>query len=783
MSGRQFNIGVPLPTFIDTDEQAQDLLHMSLRKVQEDPGDFIGFDTETTGKKMPFKVGNKSPLDWMSDTVTFWSLAFRYRGEPRRFCIKGEHFQYFAPLLENPKAWFACWNAKYDAHVSWNSGINIWNANIVDGLACAGLHDDNKRQRGLKVCAPDWVGLAMTKYKDLFPARDKQGRKIEEFEYSLMDLVDQGFMVQVSDYASYDAYCHLAAVEWVRDRLIETIIEPGYTLWDYFINMEREMTEVLWRMERRGMYLDLDYLKSQIPVIDDEIKAIEWEIFNIAGKPINIQSPVQLTNFFFGEKKDGGMGLAPVKLTKGGRASVDEEVLGLLNETGVDIAKKIVRHRSISKTKSTYLQLLINLAEYYGDNRIHPNFNQFGTVTGRFSTDVPNSQNFPRADTDEWGIRKAFVAPPGHKLIIADYEQLEMRIMAHMSRDKAMIGAIKEGKDLHSFTVSRMVPGVTYEEVIAAKKQKEEDKSKLTDRQKWLLLQRQDNKAIGFGIIYGAGPPRVAQQIEIPEADIEKRIARLLREEETASLADRKKGRTLSGRVARAIKNNPLLDREKAVVLVARQSIAAEKIQAYFETFPGVHQYMQVIPDMCREFMEWTESFNGEERRPKSRPVDKDNQPIDDGLQYDWDIGYEDAASWRPGQTHPLTRTGHEKKFGYVRTLCGRLRRLEDINHSNYRFKSEAERQAVNTTIQGSAADITKGAMLRIERNKELNLMGAQLLNQIHDELILQVPEENAEAALPIVLECMEHPFAKGQDPLLVPIPADGKVAACWAEK
>ena len=783
MSGRQFNIGVPLPSYIDTDEQAQDLLHMTLRKVQEDPGDLIGFDTETTGKKMPFKVGNKSPLDWMTDTVTFWSLGFRYRGESHRFCIRGEHFQYFAPLLENPKAWFACWNAKYDAHVSWNSGINIWNANIVDGLALAGLHDDNKRTRGLKVCAHDWMGLAMTKYKDLFPSRDKYGRKIEEYEYSLMDLVDQGLGEQVSDYASYDAYCHLMTVEWVRDRLIETIIEPGYTLWDYFLNMEREMTEVLWRMERRGMYLDLDYLRAQIPIIDAEILAIEKEIYNQAGRPISVKSPVQLTSFFFGPKSEGGLGLNPVKLTKGGKASVDEEVLSLLNESGVPLAKKIVRHRSISKTKSTYLQLLLNLAEYYGDQRIHPNFNQFGTITGRFSTDVPNSQNFPRADTDEWGIRKAFVAQPGYKLIIADYEQLEMRIMAHMSGDKAMIGAIKEGKDLHSFTVSRMVPGVTYEEVVAAKKQKEVDKSKLTDRQKWLLLQRQDNKAIGFGIIYGAGPPRVAQQIEIPQADIDKRIARMEREELEATLFDKKKGRTLSGRIARAIKNNPLLTPEKAIILVARQSIAGEKIQAYFETFPGVHQYMQVVPEMCRELMEWSESFNGEVRKPRSRPVDDNNQPIDDGLKYDWDFGSEDSASWRPGQPQPLTRTGHEKKFGYVRTLCGRYRRLEDINHSNYRFKSEAERQAVNTTIQGSAADITKGAMLRIERNKELNLMGAEMLNQVHDELILQVPEENADAALPIVLECMEHPFVKGKDPLLVPIPADGKVAASWAEK
>jgi DNA polymerase I-like protein with 3'-5' exonuclease and polymerase domains len=787
MSGREFNTGVPLPVYIETDEQAQDLLHMTLRKLDEEPGDFIGFDTETHGKKMPFKVGNRNPLDWMSDTVVLWSLSFRYRDVPSRYCIPGEYLQYFAPLLENPKAWLACWNAKYDAHVSWNSGINIWNAKIVDGLALASLHDENRRLKSVKSCAPAWCGLNMTKYKDLFPDKDEYGRKIEEFEYSLLDLIDQGYRDQVSDYASYDAYCHLITVEWVRERLKEQLISPGYSLWDYFLNMEMAVTEVLWRMERRGLYVDIDYLKAKIPVIDEEILAIEKEVNNLACRPIHIGSNQQLCKFFFGPEEEGGLGLNKVKLTKGGRPSVDEEVLKLLAETGVELATKIVRHRSISKTKSTYLQLLINLAEYYGDHRIHPNFNQFGATTGRFSTDVPNSQNFPRADTDEFGIRKAFVAPPGYKLLVADYEQLEMRIMAHMSGDKAMIGAIREGKDLHSFTVSRMVPGVTYEEVVAAKKAK---KDELTERQKSLLLMRQDNKAIGFGIIYGAGPPRVSQQIIIPEVEIQKRIARLEREEATASPLDLKKGRTLSGRIAKAIKNNPLLTEEKAVIQVARQSIASDKIQAYFDTFPGVKAYMLAIPQECRDSMMYTETFwsgggstfTGEDSRPRSRPTDKNNEPIEDGQTYDWDIGRSDSPSWMPG-AKPLTRTGHEKKFGFVRTLCGRYRRLEDINHTNYRFKSEAERQSVNTTIQGSAADITKGAMLRVERSRELNLMGVEMLNQVHDELILQVPEENAEAALPIVLECMAHPFREGEDPLLVPIPADGKAVDSWSEK
>jgi len=768
---------VPPPVYIDTDERAQDLLHTSLRKVKEEPKSLIGFDTETHGKKIPIKMGTKCPLDWMSDTVTFWSLSFRYRGEPFRFCILGEYLQYFSSLLENPEAWLACWNAKYDAHVSYNSGINIWNANVIDGLALAGLHDENKKQRGLKVCARDWAGLSMTKYQDLFPNRDKFGRKIKEFETSLLDLVEDGYAEQVADYASYDAFCHLETVEWVIARLQNTLIDADYSLWDYYLSMEKDVTEVLWRMERRGLYMDLDYLRSQVPLIDEEMLKIESDINNAANGVINIGSPVQLTKFFFGSEIDGGLNLTPIKMTKGDKPSVDKEVLELLSSSGYDVAKKILRHRHLAKTKSTYLTSLIALAEHYGDCRIHPNFNQFGAATGRFSTDSPNSQNFPRPDNDEFGIRKAFIAPPGHKLIVADYEQLEMRIMAHMSGDRSMIQAILEGKDLHSFTVSRMVPNVTYEEVDEAKNQKDKDKSAMTGEQKHLLQARQDNKAIGFGIIYGAGPPRIAQAIEIPEEDIEKRIKRLTAEELTASSVDIKRKRTLSGRIERAIQNNPLLTPEKATVLVARQSIAAEKIQAYFDTFPGVYEYMKAVPEECRQTMEWSEAFHGEASKPKGRPKGSNGDLIDDGVEYDWDMDY-----WIPGQTEKLTRTGHLKKFGYVKTLCGRYRRLEDINHTNYRFKSEAERQAVNTTIQGSAADITKAAMLRIEKNPELNLMGVQLLNQIHDELVLQVPEENAERALPIVKECMEHPFSKGKEALVVPIPSDAKIVNSWAE-
>lgn len=752
MSGRTLNIGVPVPEYIETDEQAEKFLCLCLRKIEQDKGDLIGFDTETTGKKLPFTVGTRKPLDWMSDTVTFWSLSFKDRGQYRRWCLRGEHFRYFAPLLENPDAWFACWNAKYDAHVSWNMGINIWNAHIVDGLALAGLHDENKQIRGLKSCAAQWCGLHMTPFLDLFSGGlDANNKKIKEYETSLYDLP----INKVIDYASYDAYAHLRTVEWLIEKLSAAPVDnKGYNLWKYFLDMEIDITKVLWRMERRGIPVDIEYLQSKIPVIDAEIGELEREVNRVRGKPINLQSPPQLAEFFFGPKDQGGLGLKPVKMTAGNRPSVDEEVMDLLVAIGQDVAKQILRCRKLHKTKSTYLTTLMDLSNYFEDHRIHPNFNQFGARTGRFSTDVPNSQNFPTPDHDEFGIRMAFIAPPGFRLIVADYEQLEMRIMAHMSGDKAMIQAILEGRDLHSFTVARMTPGVTYEEVVAAKKTKTPD-----ERQKWLRRLRQDMKAVGFGIIFGAGPGKISTEIDIPDEDVEVRLQELLSD-----------GPRIVKRVKRKIKNNPLLTEEKAWWLTAKESIASDKIGAYFDTFPDVERYMKAIPERCRHLRLY--DFQGKPRYATD-PVTQQQNPLG---EYDWDTDV-----WIPGSV-PLTRTGHTKEFGFVQTLVGRYRRLEDIDHSNYAFKSEAERQANNTTIQGSAADIIKAAMLRIENNQKLNEFGAEIVNQVHDELVITCPIETIDLASEEIKECMEHPFARGQEALNVPLPVDLKAVDKWGQ-
>lgn len=731
-----WNIDVPPPVFIDTDEQARDLLNLCMRKVEEDPEDYIGFDTETHGKKIPIK---QKPLDPITDTVTYWSLAFRLDGVPYRYCIAQQYFMYFSPLLENPEAMFAGWNAKYDAHISWNCKINIWNCKrFVDGLALANMHDENRRQNGLKPCAADFRGLHMTKYKSLFDGiLDAKGQKAKEYETSLVELAELGHGDIISDYASYDAYAHLCTVEWLIDRLKETPIGEDSNLWQYFLDMEIYVTEMLWRMERRGMALDLPYLKQKQLEIQDPINELERDISRLAGRPLNIDSPKQLAAYLFLD--EDGLQLTPVKMTGTNNPSTDKEVLAVLEEAGVPIAKKIEDVRKLKKVKSTYMDALIALAEYFPDGRIHPGFNQFGARTGRFSTKNPNSQNFPRPATDEWGIRYAFIAKPGNRLIVADYAQIEMRIMADQSGDKMMLQAINDGKDLHSFTVALMTPGVEYEEVVAAKKAENP-----TDRQKWLQLKRQDGKAIGFGIIYGAGPPKISTSIEISEEDWK------------AALYDIPQ-KTFDRRVKRIMDKNELLTEEQAIEMVGRHSVAGDKIQEYLGAFPGVKGFMDSTPEMCRHTMDFDE--NNDER--------------------EWSFESE-RDGW--GNDKALSRSGHSKRFGYVQTLCGRYRRLEDINHKNYFYRSEAERQSVNTKIQGSAADITKAAMLRIEHSEELNLLGVEILNQVHDEIVMEAPAENCEIAAPIIAQHMEWPFGDGIETLSVPIPVDLKIVDRWSE-
>jgi len=677
---QRFMLDLPKPQYAETDKEALQLLKRCLKLTKTQPNDPFGFDTETHAKKLPFKVGARFPIDHITDTITFWSIAFKVGSIEERWCLQQKHFVMFSPLLENPETTLAIWNAKFDTHISWNSGLNILNCKVIDVLIMANYYDENYQGRlGLKESAKRWLGLQMVTFKDLFKGVvGPDGKPVKEYETPLFDLP----LDRVVDYASDDAYAHLMLYYFLRDELERIPLNPDLphdrTLWDLFQEVEIDMTETLWKMERRGMPADREHIETIIPKLEKEILKVETDINREAGKPTNINSPKQLQALFFGPKKEGGMGLEPLKRSKKTEApSCDEEVLDkLATNHGIEVARMIIRARKLKKVQGTYANPLLNMVDYFPDGRIHPSFNQYGARTGRFSTTGPNSQNFPRPDTDEWKIRDIFVAGPGKVLIVIDYGQLEMRITADRTKDKNMLQAILKGEDLHCRTVALAWPGVEYEDVVAAKKAEDP-----TDDQKELKALRQRAKTTGFGIIYGIGPPGLSKQLGIPFEE------------------------------------------------------AKDLINLYLKkAYPGVNDYIKYVHALCAE------------NRAPDVLVDPERQ----------------------------------KRF--VTTILGRRRRLPDIVHHNRDFRGAAERESFNAIVQGSASDITKCAMLRIDYSPLLIDRNVQILNQIHDEIVMEVPEEHAEEVLPVIEHMMINPFGDGEEVLEVPLTVDAKIVDRWSE-
>lgn len=430
--GHRWLMEVPEPLYVETEAEAYKLLHLLLQKMALYPTEPIAYDTETNGLKVPIKkcwdergkylegapFAPSDPLDWMSDTVEFWSLSAQvdrdlapfmqeyvaeYHPEQKpekyaRWCIDGSMLYIFSPLLENPDVILATWNGKYDGHVTYNSGIDIWQSQVLDLLIAGHLLDENLQGRlGLKDRAEAWCGLHGIKYTDLFD-KDKEGNKAKEFETNLHNLP----LDKVVHYSSYDAYLTLKVYEYLIDELKKIPIEQGYTMWDHFINVEVPFTRVLWRMERRGLRLDIKNLEEVKPVVQKEIDKLAKDLCRVMGGPVNLNSPPQLVAYFFGDPSTtpNALGLKPVKMTQRGghNPSTDEEVLEVLSENGVEAAKLILRYRKVDKIQSTYVRAMLAMSKHHKDGNIHPNFNQYGARTGRLSTNAPNSQNFWKAE-------------------------------------------------------------------------------------------------------------------------------------------------------------------------------------------------------------------------------------------------------------------------------------------------------------------------------------------------------------------------------------------------
>ncbi len=429
----------------------------------------------------------------------------------------------------------------------------------------------------------------------------------------------------------WDAACPAASLWplrlWQEEKLASDELTAVYR------DIERPLANVLCEMEREGFLIDADALEALGRDFRARAAELEAQIYALAGETFNIKSPKQLSEVLFDK-----LGLPRPRKTNRGFATTSAEVLESLSGD-YPICALILDYRRYQKLDSTYVSALIKLRDENG--RVHSSFDQTATATGRISSNEPNLQNIPVRTEVGREIRAAFVARPGWVLVDADYSQIELRVLAHMSGDETMRSAFLEGQDIHSRTAAE-VYGVPLDEVTPA--------------------MRSSAKAVNFGIVYGISDFTLAKNISVTRAE------------------------------ARAF------------------------MERYFARYPGVKRFME------------------------------------EAVQ----LGY---------------------ARGYARTLLGRRRYLPELKSPSYNVRAFGERCAMNSPIQGTAADIIKLAMIRVFEALRAQDLRARLILQVHDELIVEAPEDEAGRVRALLRECME-----GVMRLSVPLRTDISVGRNWRE-
>ncbi|MDH5184413.1 MAG: DNA polymerase, partial [Gammaproteobacteria bacterium] len=401
-----------------------------------------------------------------------------------------------------------------------------------------------------------------------------------------------------------------------------------------YSEIEVPLVPVLSRIERNGVLVDAHKLKIQSGELAKRMLELEQQAHESAGEVFNLGSPKQLQVILF-EKLE----IPVIAKTPKGQPSTAENVLVELAEQGYELPQLILEYRSVSKLKSTYTDKLPDLIQSTG--RIHTSYHQAVAATGRLSSSDPNLQNIPVRSAEGRRIRQAFIAPKGYQILSADYSQIELRIMAHLSDDPGLLKAFNEGADVHKATAAEVF-GVALDEVT-------------TD-------QRRSAKAINFGLIYGMSAFGLAKQLGIA------------------------------------------------------RGAAQDYVNLYFERYPGVKAYM----DTTRELA---------------------------------------------------------KAQGYVETVFGRRLYLPEINASNGQRRQYAERTAINAPMQGTAADIIKRAMLKVDEWLQQGKADARMIMQVHDELVFEVAEAEVESFGKQVSQLMEQAAE-----LKVPLVVEPGSGANWDE-
>ena len=518
------------------------------------------------------------------------------------------------PLFESPIISKCAHNANYDMTVLTGQGISFSNVDFDSMIAA---HLLGRPAIGLKNLSLDVLNHEMTPISDLIG----KGKKQVTF--------DQVEIEVAGKYAAADA----DMTGRLRSTLESPLARDGLDL--LLTDLEMPLVPVLVRMQRHGIKLDAGALHEMSQDLNQQMYQVEEELYRSIGHRVNINSPLQLSDLLFKE-----LGLKPTKRTKTGY-STDANSLEDLKELHPAV-KLILEYRQVSKLKSTYVDALPDMINPE-TGRVHTSYNQTGSATGRISSNDPNLQNIPIRTELGRQVRRAFVAQnaPEWQLFSADYSQIELRVLAHMSQDSGLLDAFRRGEDIHSSTASLMFE-VPINDVDSE--------------------MRRIAKVLNFGVIYGLSPHGISQQTGFS------------REE------------------------------------------GAKFIDNYFSKYPGISEYLDSVKFKAR--------------------ADQ-----------------------------------------YVATLIGRRRYLPDINSGNFNVRGGAERMAVNMPIQGTAADIMKAAMIRVQSRLDEEEMRTKLLLQVHDELVFEVPREEMELLKNLVFD--EMPAAIDLD---VTLKVDVKWASNWGD-
>ena len=571
--------------YVSTESEAQALLATLMAAPR------VAFDTETTARE---------PGMTATDARTCRLIGFSFAVEKgKAWYVDAGLIDIFRPLFADPSKTFVGLNVKFDRAVLHRYGIGF--ASTPHDVMLAHYCLDAASRHGMDLLAEQYLDYRTIRFEEV--AGEQERGKPEPTLFG-KDIA------RVTDYAAEDADVTLQLEDAIRPAALGLGAESttASARLSALEDVEEPLVKVLLEMEREGVKIDVDALKEYGRELDREILGLTQEILKYAEPGFNPDSPKQLGQLLF-EK----LGLKGGKKTASGQWSTDEKTLSKLAGDH-PIVSLVLEYRACAKLKSTYVDKLPTLIDENG--RVHTTYAQAFTETGRLSSSEPNLQNIPIRTERGKLIRKAFVArDDGHVIISADYSQIELRLMAAMSGDKAMLEAFRNGADIHQDTASRVY------DVMPAFVTPE---------------QRSKCKMVNFGIIYGISAFGLSQRLKVPRKE------------------------------------------------------AADLIETYFRLYPGVRDFMAKAIEKARE-------------------------------------------------------------KGYAETVLGRRRTLRDINSRNATARQGAERDAINTPIQGSAADLIKIAMVRIDRAIKAERMRAKMVLQIHDELVFDCPKAEAERLKAIV--------------------------------